>query len=74
MYNNEGYFIDVAYCHTWIIDWSKVTSWEHLKELLQCTDMKPNPYHPQFDEIKHLCKLVNRDGEQVDPNTLRPLP
>jgi len=69
----DGYFIDVAWCHHWVIDWSKVTTFEHLKELLQCCDMQPKLSHPQFDEIKHLCKLIDSDGKQVDPKTLQPI-
>lgn len=29
--------------------------------------------HPQFEEIKHLCKMIDNDGRQVDPITLLPL-
>jgi len=56
----------------WEIDWDKVTKWEDLKELLQCCDMQPREHHPQFDEIKKFCKLVDRDGKRIDPASFGP--
>lgn len=50
---------------TWIIDWSKVTTFEHIKELLQCCDMQPRPSHPMFFEIQHLCKGIDEDGKPI---------
>lgn len=49
----------------WQIDWNKIQKWEDLKELLQGCDMQPRHDHPQFDEIKRFCKLVDRDGKPV---------
>lgn len=49
----------------YIIDWSKVTTLEHIKELLQCCDMQPRPSHPMFFEIEHLCKEIDEDGKPV---------
>ena len=52
---------------TWIIDWSKVTTFEHIKELLQCCDMQPRPSHPMFFEIQHLCKEIDEDADILSP-------
>lgn len=49
----------------WIIDWSKITTVDHIKELLQCCDMQPRPSHPMFEEICHLCKEIDEDGKPV---------
>jgi len=57
----------IGQSHHWVIDWSKITTVEHLKELLQCCDMQPRPSHPQFEEIKHLCKLIDSDGRALKP-------
>ena len=64
---------DVFYLHHWVIDWDKIKTVEHVIELLKCCDIQPRPSHPQFDEIKHMCKMIDADGRQVDPTTLKPL-
>jgi hypothetical protein len=58
--------------HVWQIDWTTVTKWEDLKELLQGCDIQVNDKHPQFDEIRKFCKLVDRDGKRVDPASFGP--
>lgn len=57
---------DVFFLRHWVIDWEKVTRWEDLKELLMCCDMRPNVFHPQFEEIKHLLKCIDSDGKTLD--------
>lgn len=62
---------DTFFIHTWIIDWNKVNSFEDLKKILMGMDLFPKPYHPDFDEIRPFCKLIDQDGREVDPNTLQ---
>ncbi len=57
--------------HQWVVDWSKVTTWQNLRELLQCMELTPNPHHPYFESIRHLCKMIDMDGHEVDPETLK---
>ena len=64
---------DVYPLHEWVIDWNKVKTVEDLKSILICADCRPNARHPNFYIIKDMCKLIDRDGRQVDPETLRPV-
>lgn len=63
---------DIYWLHTWVIDWSKIKTVEDIKEILICADCKPNPDHPNFYIIRDKCKLINRDGKELDPKTLLP--
>ena len=60
--------------HTWVIDWNKINSVEDIKRILQGMELRPITTYPMFDtEIKPLCKLIDRDGNAVDPETLEKL-
>ena len=64
---------DVYHLHHWVIDWSKVQTVEDIKSILICADCRPNADHPNFYIIKDMCRLIDRDGKQVDPETLQPI-
>lgn len=50
---------------TWVIDWNKVTTIEHIKALLISAEMQPNKNHHSFDSIKDLCKQIDADGKEI---------
>jgi hypothetical protein len=50
---------------TWVIDWSKVTTVEHVKQILICADCRPNPNHHSFFVIQDLCVQIDDDGKRI---------
>lgn len=49
----------------WVIDWRKIQTVEDIKTLLSCCDLHPRPMHPDFVNLKPLCKLIDDDGREV---------
>ena len=49
----------------WVIDWNKVTTFDHIKEILMSMNLSPVSSHPDFEFNKHLCKLIDADGKEI---------
>lgn len=49
----------------WVIDWAKVTTIDHIKQILICTNLQPIPENHSFFMIQDLCKLIDDDGKRI---------
>ena len=55
--------------YTWDIDWTKVKNVEDIKLILQSFDLRVISQHPDFEDLIRLCKMIDSDGYEVDPET-----
>lgn len=52
-----------------VIDWQKVKTLEDVIALLQACHVElPEQCNKQYEKVKHLTKMVDRNGNTIDPS------
>lgn len=55
--------------YTWVISWDKIKDINDIKLLLQSFDLQVLNKAPGFKDLVRLCKMIDEDGNEVNPET-----